>query len=255
MDHFEETSAPILGGTFLMARIAMRNALLAAMMAAVLSGCTGPEWTAPHEYADPSAAVAPPPTLIYNNPIFIPIANHDCVWEEMVAVISGYFRIAEERPIRMAGTTATEGLLTTVPEVSPTIFEPWRHDTVDQEQRIENTLQTMRRRAVVHVIPAPEQGGHWVHVAVFKELEDNRHPEYSTAGAATLRYDSSLTRIINPVTDEPITKGWIGKGRDTSLEQYIIGDLLSRCSPPSGGPVVVPAQSARPAPQTPGPAR
>ena len=111
----------------------------------------------------------------------------------------------------------------------------------------------MRRRAVVHVVPAPEQGGHWVHVAVFKELEDNRHPDYATAGTATLRYDSSLTRLINPVTDQPITKGWIDKGRDTSLEQYIIGDLLSRCGP-GGTPAVVPVQNAGPPPQglTPG---
>ena len=41
----------------------------------------------------------------------------------------------------------------------------------------------MRRRAVVRVIPA--QGGHWVDVAVFKELEDVVKPEHATAGAAT----------------------------------------------------------------------
>jgi hypothetical protein len=233
----------------------MRNALLAAIIVAGLSGCMGPEWSTPHESADPSLATTLPAVPVYNNPIFIPIANHECVWEEVVAVMGNYFRIAEERPIRMAGNVATEGLLTTVPEVSPTIFEPWRHDTVDEQQRVENTLQTMRRRAVVHVVPAPEQGGHWINVAVFKELEDNRHPEHSTAGAATLRYDSSLTRIINPVTDQPTTKGWIGKGRDISLEQYIIGDLLSRCGPTSGGPAMAPVQNAGPAPQGLGPAR
>ncbi len=232
----------------------MRKALLAAMMAAGLSGCLGPEWTGPRESADPSLATTPPVVPIYNNPIFIPVANHESAWEQIVAVMSDYFRIAEERPIRMAGNTPTEGLLTTHAEVSPTIFEPWRRDTVDQQERIENTLQTMRRRAVVHVVPAPEQGGHWVHVAVFKELEDNRRPDYATAGAATLRYDSSLTRMINPVTDQPITKGWIGKGRDTSLEQYIIGDLLNRCGP-GGTPAVVPAQNAGPPPQALGPGR
>jgi hypothetical protein len=244
MGRFEDTSAPILGGSFLMARIAMRTPLWAAMMTVVLSGCTGPEWTAPRDCADPSMPAAPP--AIYNNPIFIPIANHECVWEEVVAVMSGYFRIAEERPIRMAGNMPTEGILTTLPEISPTIFEPWRHDTVDQPQRVENTLQTMRRRAVVHVVPAPEQNGHWIHVAVFKELEDNRHPDHATAGTATLRYDRSLTRIVNPVTDEPITKGWIGKGRDVPLEQYIIGDLLSRCGSPGTGPAIAPVQSAGP---------
>ena len=41
-----------------------------------------------------------------------------------------------------------------------------------------------------------------------------------------------MTRIVNPITDQPITKGWIPQGRDTTLEQQIIGDLLSRCGQP-----------------------
>jgi hypothetical protein len=128
-----------------------------------------------------------------------------------------------------------------VAEVSPTIFEPWRHDTVDSQQRVENTLQSMRRRAVVRVVPA--QGGHWVDVQVFKELEDVVRPEQATAGAATFRYDSSLTRVANPIGAEQITKGWIAQGRDTALEQQIIGDLLNRCGQTSG-PTVVRGQDA-----------
>jgi hypothetical protein len=235
-----------------MARIAMRNALLSVVMAMGLSGCMGPEWTAPPEYAGPANPPVQPAVPVYNNPMFIPIADHQSAWEVTVAVMSDYFRIEREEPIRMAGNTPTEGILTTVPEVSPTVFEPWRRDTVDQPQRVENTLQTMRRRAVVHVIPAPEQGGHWVYVAVFKELEDNRKPEHATAGAATFRYDSTLTRVVNPITGELITRGWIAKGRDTPLEQYIIGDLLSRCSP-AGNPAMAPVQNAGLGPRAPAP--
>ena len=65
--------------------------------------------------------------------------------------------------------------------------------------------------------------------AVFKELEDVVRPEQATAGAATFRYDSSLVGIINPITGQQITKGWIPQGRDTALEQYMIAHLLSRC--------------------------
>ena len=225
--------------------------LLAAMMAVGLSGCMGPEWTAPPEYADPtvgarSARRSPP----IQQPDFRPHRRpRNASWEQVVAVMSDYFRIEHEEPIRMAGNTPTEGTFTTVPEVSPTIFEPWRHDTVDRQQRIENTLQTMRRRAVVHVIPAPEQGGHWVDVPVFKELEDNRHPDTPRPATPPSATTITLTRIVNPITGEPITKGWIAQGRDTSLEQYIIGDLLSRCGPPSGAPAVVPVQNAGSGPQ------
>ena len=114
----------------------------------------------------------------------------------MVDVVDDYFRIEHEEPVRMVGNMLTEGNITTVPEVSPTIFEPWRHDTVDPQQRIENTLQSMRRRAVVRVIPA--QGGHWVEVQVFKELEDVVRPEHATAGAATFRYDSYVDARRQP---------------------------------------------------------
>ena len=210
----------------------MRNAVAAAIVMA-LAGCSaGPEWTTPpccppQSLAPAQTVVTPaqPPVAVYANPIFVPVADPQCAWEQVVEVVNDYFRIEREEPVRVVGNTLTEGTLTTVAEVSPTIFEPWRHDTADSQQRIENTLQTMRRRAVVRVVPA--QGGHWVEVQVFKELEDTR-PEQSTASAATFRYDDTFTHIVNPVGGQPITKGWIAQGRDTSLEQYIIGNLLSR---------------------------
>ena len=214
----------------------MRNAVPAATIMMVLGGCSaGPEWTTPP--CCPSQPVAPaqtvavptqPPVVAYANPIFVPIGDPQGVWEQVVDVIDDYFRIEHEDPVRVVGNTLTEGTLTTVPEVSPTIFEPWRHDTADSPQRLENTLQTMRRRAVVRVIPAPT-GGYWVEVQVFKDLEDLVKPEQATAGAATFRYDNTLTQIVNPIGSQPITLGWIAQGRDTSLEQCIIGDLLSRC--------------------------
>jgi hypothetical protein len=212
----------------------MRIEVVAAVTVMALAGCSaGPEWTAPPccppqplTPAQPAVAPVGPPVAVYANPIFVPVGDPQCAWEKVVEVVNDYFRIEREEPVRVVGNTLTEGTLTTVAEVSPTIFEPWRHDTVDPGQRVENTLQTMRRRAVVRVVPAP--GGHWVEVQVFKELEDLARPEQSTAGAATFRYDDTLTHIVDPVGGQPITHGWIAQGRDTSLEQYIIGDLLSR---------------------------
>jgi hypothetical protein len=214
-----------------MARIAMRNAVLAAVIAMALGGCAmDSQYSEAPPYAAPQAAPA------YANPVFIPVADPQCAWEQIVDVIDDYFRIEHEEPVRMVGNAPTEGSITTVAEVSPTIFEPWRRDTVDPDQRLENTLQSMRRRAVVHVKPA--QGGYMVDVQVFKELEDNKHPDQATAGAATFRYDSTLSGIENPITDQQTTKGWIAQGRDTSLEQYIIGDLSSRLGQPAAAPAV-----------------
>jgi len=67
----------------------------------------------------------------------------------------------------------------------------------------------MRRHAVIRAIPA--QGGYWVEITVPKELENNIKPDHATAGAATFRYDSTLVGVINPVTGEQITEGWIAK--------------------------------------------
>jgi hypothetical protein len=120
-------------------------------------------------------------------------------------------------------------------------LEPWRRDTVDPDQRIENTLQTMRRQVVVHATTV--QGGHWVDVSVFKYLENLLQPENATAGSATFRYDNSLVRIVNPVTSESVTVGWIRRGRDASMEQAIIDDLLSRCGGQPASPVVMRGQS------------
>ena len=205
----------------------MRKALVILLLA-VMPGCTtGPDYV----YAPdcPAAQMTLPARqmIAYANPVFIPIADPHCAWETAVDVVDDYFRIAHEEPVRQVGNMLTEGCITTAAEISPTIFEPWRHDTVDPEQRLENTLQTMRRRAIVRVIPA--QGGHWVDVAVFKELEDLAQPEHATAGAATFRYDDTLSGVENPPIPGEATKGWIAKGRDVSMEQYIIAHLLSLC--------------------------
>jgi hypothetical protein len=188
----------------------------------------GPEWTAPPGYV-PIAPAMMQPANVYANPTFVPGGDSQSFWETLVDVVSNYFPIDKEEPLRMIGDLPTEGKLTTVAQVSPTIFEPWRHDSGNREERVENTLQTMRRYAVLRVVPAPTQGGYWVEVTVHKELEANARPDHAMAGAATLRYDSTLVGVINPVIGDDTTVGWIDKGRDTALEQAIIDHLMCRC--------------------------
>lgn len=227
----------------------LRNLLATIAAATAVGCCAGPEYTTapvcppqqPMAAGQPAAVQPAPPA--HSNPVFVPVADQHCAWEQVVDVLDDYFRIEREEPVRMIGNDMTTGVITTVPEVSPTIFEPWRSDTVDEQQRIENTLQTMRRRAVVRVTPV--QGGQSVEVQVFKELEDNKRPDQTTAGSATFRYDDTLTRVVDPIGDKPSTLGWIAQGRDTILEQYIINDLLSRTGQtPQPGPVVMRGQSA-----------
>lgn len=167
--------------------------------------------------------------VFYENPTLVCATDPEVVWETVADVVDDYFRIKEEEPVRLAGDVLIEGRMDTFPAVGSTLLEPWRRDSVGPYDKLESTLQSMRRYAKVRVIPA--QGGYLVDVAVFKELENVVQPVHASAGAATFRYDSSLTRVVNPVGEQEANAGWIPKGRDTALEQRIIGQLLARMGP------------------------
>ncbi|MBN2578472.1 MAG: hypothetical protein JXB10_05725 [Pirellulales bacterium] len=192
-----------------------------------LSGCGGPWWAPPEEL--PPVMQTPPGPAAFANPALIPITDPQCAWEVIADVVDDYYTIEREEPVRMIGNVLTQGRLDTLPSISPTILEPWRKDAVGPE-RIENTLQTMRRRAVVQVYPDVNGAGYWVDVAVFKELEDLRRPEQASAGAATLSYDSSLDRVENPIQLDQPPQGWIPQGRDPLLEQRILEHLIARAN-------------------------
>ena len=161
---------------------------------------------------------------MHANPSMIPCGPPEVVWEKIVDVVDNYFPIEHEESLRQEGCIVTEGRLDTRPVIGATLLEPWRHDSANTKERIEATLQSIRRKAVVRVVPC--QSGYQVEVVVFKQLEDVIRPEHADAGAATFRYDDSLTRVINPVLEEPIDEGWIPQGRDVALEQRIMGEIL-----------------------------
>lgn len=171
---------------------------------------------------------APVPAVTFENPIFIPGTDYQRVWETVVDVVDDHFRIEREEPVRLVGDVLTEGRLDTFPEVSSTILEPWRRDSADTYDKIESTLQSMRRRAQVRVIPVA--GGYSIDVAVFKELEDMAQPEQATAGRATFPTESTQVRIVSAVGPQETHLGWIGKGRDPNLEQLLICQLQSQLS-------------------------
>ena len=164
----------------------------------------------------------------YQNPALVPSCDHEFVWETIADVVDDYFKIDEERPVRLVGQV--EGRLTTFPEVGSTIFEPWRRDSVTRRDRIESTMQSIRRQAEVRVVP--DQQGYLVEVIVYKELEDVRNPDHASAGEATFRYDSSLTRVVDSLTERDANEGWIPKGRDPALEQRILSEILARVGTP-----------------------
>jgi hypothetical protein len=201
---------------------------LAALALLAACGCAG------------APAPLPPPAVVSENPALMPVADLDFLWNTTVDVVDDYFTIDREEPVRQLGDVLTEGRIDTFPEIGSTVFEPWRGDSANAYQRWESTLQSIRRQAIVRVVPA--SGGFLIDVAVFKELEDVPRPERSTVGAATLRHDNSLNQPT-PIVGERLTSaGWIPVGRDMVLEQRILGQLKGRLGVPITAITPLPAQ-------------
>jgi hypothetical protein len=176
------------------------------------------------------APLPPAAATLSENPALVPVADRDLLWITAVDVLDDYFTIDREEPVRQLGEVLTEGRIDTFPQIGSTIFEPWRGDSANSYEKIESTLQSIRRQAVVRVVPA--SGGFLIDVAVFKELEDVPRPERSTVGQATLRHDNSLDRSALPVGERLTSAGWIPVGRDIALEQQILCQLKARLGVP-----------------------
>ncbi len=187
-----------------------------------------------------------PVPVASENPALLPAIDRDLLWQHLVDVVDDYFTIDREEQVRQIGDVVTEGRIDTFPEIGSTYFEPWRRDSANSYEKLESTLQTIRRQAVVRVTPTA--AGYLVDVAVFKELEDVARPEQATAGAATLRHDTSLTRVVQPIGDQPAVQGWIPQGRDIALEQRMLSQLRCRLGVPAQPflPATLPATRPQP---------
>jgi hypothetical protein len=189
-------------------------AFVAMLLVSVSSGCTG--------LLHHRGAIVQP----LQNPLFIPPVDRELLWNQTVDAVDDYFRIEREDRIRLIGGVLTEGRIDTFPTIGSTIFEPWRVDSTRGYEKLHATLQSIRRRATVRVIPT--EGGYLFDVVVQKELEDLDKPEHATAGGATLRHDGSIVRQEGPPGRYSVTLGWIPIGRDVTLEQRILADLSAR---------------------------
>jgi hypothetical protein len=185
----------------------------------------------------PPAAPAMP-AAVAANPIFVPVTNQDWAWEQIVDVVDDYFRVERESRVQLVGNVATEGRIDTFPQVGATVVEPHRPDSVGRYNRFESTFQTVRRRALVRVIP--EQGGYLVDLTVQKELEDLPHPEQAAAGAVSFRNDNPLsTRLDEKVSRTRLSDYWIPLGRDTECEQQILAEIQARLAGGGTGNVLL----------------
>lgn len=220
-----------------------------------LAETAGPSGVSPVEISS-----APPGAVL------VPALNRDLVWDQIVDVVDDYFKIEHEERVKLVGNTLVEGRIDTFPVTGATLLEPWRADSVGFRERLESTLQSIRRRADVRVIPVEQ--GFLVDVVVLKDLEVVDRPIKASAGAATFRYDDSLSRDTEfdpdpnrlpgdparPIGPRSANSGWKYLGRDTALEQEMLMKIAARLGgvpAPSAGPGVGSATIVMPSPNGP----
>ncbi|MFK8113870.1 MAG: hypothetical protein AB8B91_16835 [Rubripirellula sp.] len=166
------------------------------------------------------------PEAFVPNPLELPPAADDFVWSQVVDSLDDYFRISREQPVQNSNGVVLDGSIETAYKIGGSIFEPWRKDSTAGFERLQSTLQSIRRRALVTV--RPMGAGYTIEVVVQKDLEDTDRTQYATESTARMRHDGTLLRNADQYDDSPQTLGWIPLGRDTSLEQVILRDIFGR---------------------------
>jgi hypothetical protein len=155
---------------------------------------------------------------VATNPLIVPSADFETVWMACVTTIDDYFDIDRENRLQRK--------IVTQPKIGATLLEPWNGDSVGFTERLESSLQTIRRYAVVTVNPTAT-GTYAVKVEVYKELEDLAKPEKQVGGRAVFDNTYPVNRARDVVGPVLLPNGWIPRGRDSKLEQAILAKIKS----------------------------
>jgi len=166
------------------------------------------------------------PETFVPNPLELPPADDDFVWSQVIDAVDDYFRIAREQPVQNSDGILLDGRVETAYLVGASVFEPWRKDSTSGFERLQSTLQSIRRRAIVTV--RPQGAAYAIEVVVQKDIEDTDRTHYATESTAAVRHDGTILRKSDAYDDSPQTLGWIPLGRDASLEQVILRDIYGR---------------------------
>ena len=201
-----------------MARLSILTLLLAVASATTAHGqeiLPAPPAAQPNPFAalpegtviGPSGPVMPGPPPAPKNSVIIPPLDAETVWTQMVDVVDDYFKIAAEQRVVFSNGVPAEGRIDTFPQTGSTLLEPWRGDSIGFRERLEATLQSIRRIGTMRLSPDP--GGWRIEAVVRKELENMPRPMMATTGGASFRNDDSLYR-------------------DPLLEQRMLSKLLTK---------------------------
>ncbi len=148
--------------------------------------------------------------------------QRDALWERAVVVLNrNHFQVARESKL--------EGVIETEYRGGSSILEPWHPDSVGLQNRMESTLQSIRRRVTVNM-QSSGVGVTTVNVRVDKELEDLPGLAANYEGGATFSENQPLDRDLNQVVGQSGPSRWLAIGRDPLLERKLLTEI-------QGGPL------------------
>lgn len=160
--------------------------------------------------------------VVEGNPLYVALGPREYgqVFENCLKVLGDYGFVIKE-------SNRYDGRIETVPRVAPGLGQFLKSGSPDLYDRLLATTQTYRHRIFMTIQPA-DQGGFFIEVAAFRELEDLARPLRSTVGAAIFRNDNTVERQFEVIDPTVYEANWIFKGRDGPLEQELIR-RLKRC--------------------------
>jgi hypothetical protein len=184
--------------------------------AALAGGCVSAPTV--HSSASPEVAAGGPGNT---SPVWVAMADSSYaqVFERVLDVVGDTFEISY--------ANRYEGTVESYPRVAPGLEQPWKTGSPSCYERLYATLQSVRHRAVVNIQRA-EDGGFFIDVKVYRELEDLARPIRAAAGAASFRNDPTVERQYEVIDDSFFESNWIPNGRDYAFEQCLLRQI-TRC--------------------------
>ena len=152
-----------------------------------------------------------------------PSEQADQLWEAVQETLRrGRFQI--DRVDRVAG------VVTTLPENSQHFFEFWRHDVDTQRDAWEATLNPMRRWVEVSLTRTDDRSWMQLAVVVHKERLSSPDRQFNSSGAAYQYFGESLPSTTGKSRIRAKEDHWLDCGRDPAMEDYLLSEVLKRCS-------------------------